>query len=36
MGNKLRKHKRLIATIVAGGLALILLISLVVPFFMMF
>ena len=32
MGRKLRKHKRLIASIVACALALILLISVALPF----
>ena len=32
MGRKFRKHKRLIASIVAGVLAFILIISVVLPF----
>lgn len=32
MGRKFRKHKRLIASVVAIGLALILLISVALPF----
>ena len=32
MGRKLRKHKRLIASIIAGALALVLLLGMVLPF----
>ena len=32
MGRKLRKHKRLIASIIAGALALVMVLSIAVPF----
>jgi len=32
MGNKMRKHKRLFAAIIAGALALVMILSVVLPF----